>query len=226
MSQEAYFESRTETGQRRIELNTQHYFTGNEEGEWLGVTSNLVRGITVMMGAGDDRVEATEYDDQLGGGQGKDILNGEQGNDVLIGGKGADILAGEEGNDRLSAGAGDDELNAGDGNDIMYGGRGDDAYWGGGGADSFYIDFASGSDTIAGFDGLEGDRLYIRAGSLAQIDESNLPQTGSQAEGYVTIRFADGSSITLIPDDIVGDDDAELSPLDREAWRRDYIIIV
>jgi Ca2+-binding RTX toxin-like protein len=65
-------------------------------------------GITYVAGAGNDRVNATQYNDILLGGTGEDLLNGNAGNDYLEGGDGADTVNGGTGFDRLNGGAGND----------------------------------------------------------------------------------------------------------------------
>jgi hypothetical protein len=73
--------------------------------------------ITIMGGAGDDRLEyAGSLPVQMHGGDG---------DDTLISGSGDDELNGGDGNDKIDAGAGDDTVIGGRGKDSLDGGSGD-----------------------------------------------------------------------------------------------------
>ena len=90
-----------------------------------GLTSNVLIG--------------TEAADTLLGTGGNDALFGRGGDDMLMGASGDDSLYGGDGNDTLKGGAGDDRLDGGAGDDVLKGGAGNDRY---------YVDGASGHDTI------------------------------------------------------------------------------
>lgn len=90
-----------------------------------GLTSNVLIG--------------TEAADTLLGTSGNDTLFGRGGDDTLVGASGDDRLYGEDGNDTLKGGTGDDSLDGGAGDDVLRGGAGNDRY---------YVDGASGHDTI------------------------------------------------------------------------------
>ena len=64
-------------------------------------------GISVELGAGDDRAYGGVGNDNFSGGDGADTLYGGAGSDGLVGGLGIDHLYGEDGNDRLSMSDGD-----------------------------------------------------------------------------------------------------------------------
>jgi len=66
-------------------------------------------GLTITVGAGNNRIVGTIGNDTLGGGDGNDTLEGGNGNDTLDGGTG---------NDDFTGGAGADIIRGGDGNDV------------------------------------------------------------------------------------------------------------
>lgn len=122
--------------------------------------------VTVLSGAGDDRVTGGDVlhgaggrdalhgrdgDDLLLGGDGRDYLDGGAGDDVADGGDGddtayglagRDMLRGGEGRDFLSGGRDADRLSGGAGDDILVGGAGGDVLHGGAGLDRAYADLA------------------------------------------------------------------------------------
>ena len=78
--------------------------------------------ITVLMQAGDDKVDA-----RLPSGSYRSMsIQGGSGNDRLLGGNGPDVLFGQAGNDQIDAFAGNDRLVGGTGDDAMGGGSGSD----------------------------------------------------------------------------------------------------
>jgi Ca2+-binding RTX toxin-like protein len=132
----------------------------------------------VYGGAGDDLIHASRGSDTLFGGDGDDEMYGESGTDILEGGAGADLLDGGSGADTVYGGDGDDFVLGRAGNDTVYGGDGDDKVtgssgsdllFGDAGADRFLIgvsdliadDLSPVVDTIADFNGAEGDRIDV-----------------------------------------------------------------
>jgi Ca2+-binding RTX toxin-like protein len=127
-------------------------FTGGGDTDTVSYASagssvkvSLVTGGTLGDAAGDTFLDAIEV---LEGSAWEDELWGSNGNDTLKGGDKKDILHGGAGNDFLYGDAGDDELYAEDGNDRLYGGAGADKLVGGTGDDTYYLNAASGLDTI------------------------------------------------------------------------------
>lgn len=122
-------------------IGDQPYFWDVADNYDAGAGSDTVYGNhvdnTILLGAGDDWVNARWGNDTVRGG-----LN----NDVVYGDQGADWLYGEEGNDRLYGGTEGDRL---------YGGANDDTLYGEAGSD--WLDGGTGSDRIYG--GTEGDTL-------------------------------------------------------------------
>ncbi|BCJ77573.1 hypothetical protein CS0771_71170 [Catellatospora sp. IY07-71] len=115
--------------------------------------------VTVLAGAGDDRVTGGDLlhgaggrdallgrdgDDLLLGGDDRDYLDGGVGDDVLDGGDGDDTAYGLDGADLLRGSDGDDHVSGGRGSDLLLGGTGDDTLTGGAGRD--LLDGASGTD--------------------------------------------------------------------------------
>lgn len=118
----------------------------------LSLDSAFAAAITINVGAGDDRVDATAISEAISvlGALGKDTLSGGSGNDTLDGGEGADSLSGNGGQDSLSGGAGNDKLFAGSGNDLLKGDDGNDNLQGFSGDDS--LDGGTGNDSMSGGD--------------------------------------------------------------------------
>jgi len=73
-----------------------------------------------------DRVEATDGDDYIQGGDLSETFAGRGGNDTLFGALGNDRLFGHAGDDSIDGGEGNDEIEAGGGRDTVVGGAGDD----------------------------------------------------------------------------------------------------
>ena len=105
----------------------------------------------IMLGDGDNHVQASDLSTLIRGGRGDDTLVGGFGNDTLVGGLGSDVLFAGSGNNRLEGGEGDDSLFGGSGNDTLVGEAGDD-----------WIEGGEGDDRILG--GIGDDTLYGGAG--------------------------------------------------------------
>jgi Ca2+-binding RTX toxin-like protein len=73
----------------------------------------LGKRVTVLGGAGNDRLNGTAK---------RDVILAGDGDDVVDGGRGRDVVCGGEGNDTLAGGAGSDELSGDNGNDRLDGG--------------------------------------------------------------------------------------------------------
>lgn len=110
---------------------------------------------------GDDKIVGGNAADTLDGGAGNDFLEGGNDNDTLLGGAGNDKLDGGNGNDSLNGGAGDDTLDGGNGNDTLNGGTGNDTVSGGNGVDT--LSGGGGDDTLRGGSG--NDRFLFGPGA-------------------------------------------------------------
>lgn len=190
---------------------------------------------TMQGGLGRDTLSGEGGDDQLSGGGGQDSLSGGTGADTLEGGESADLLFGEAGNDSLSGGADDDglvahagadtldggagidELSGGADNDsllggadadTLYGDAGSDTLSGGAGADYFvFTPGEAGEDTVADFNGADGDRialaLDLRVGTFAYRGSADFSGGGDNSEA----RYAGGG---LMHVDLDGDSFADI----------------
>jgi Ca2+-binding RTX toxin-like protein len=113
--------------------------SGSAASRPVNILGELVSEIVVLVGGGDDSVQADNSlaipmvvwggsgDDDLRGGSGNDRLHGELGDDTLVGGAGNDVLSGGAGMDSIDAGSGDDRMVASAGHDEIDGGDGVDA---------------------------------------------------------------------------------------------------
>lgn len=158
--------------------------TVNGNGGWdrLDYRFTASAGVNVDMSGGVGAGTAT---DGLGGTDTFSGIEGVRGgsyNDTIVGDGASNKLEGLGGNDSIDGGDGNDSLEGGAGNDTVHGGAGNDNIWGGAGDDSLNggsgWDFAnyhdataavnvnlttgrtsgtgSGSDTLAGFEGVSG----------------------------------------------------------------------
>lgn len=91
------------------------------------------------LGAADDVVQLSRYDEFLFAGDGRDTIDG---------GAGDDCLSGENGDDLLFGNGGEDLLDGGGGNDLLIGGRGNDIIHADDGADVIAFNRGDGADTI------------------------------------------------------------------------------
>ncbi len=215
MAQEPYSETAVPGG-RWVTLNTIGSFNTGPGNDHLQANYDIPS--VLGGGQGNDRLEGSYLGDTIMGGQGNDVVQAFRGDDIVYGGKGSDIIDGDEGNDLLFGAAGKDQLAGDDGSDTLVGGAGDDIIEGGEGADYFGFDALTGLDSIRDFDGSEGDRLSLRAGSVARIDETQL-----RTEGMVHIYMKDGSMIQVIMPDLVDLVGSELEPLVKY-WDASYIL--
>jgi Ca2+-binding RTX toxin-like protein len=136
-------------------------------------------------GSGNDAINAATGKDKVNGGSGDDALDGWSSNDVVLGGAGVDLMFGGKGNDLLVGAGGVDLMRAQGGNDrvrgegatdLLIGDEGNDVLDGGPDLDlaSFFFNQAgvtadltagtatsaySGTDTLAGIEGLEGSNF-------------------------------------------------------------------
>lgn len=76
-------------------------------------------GVTILGGAGHDRLTGGPGDDAIDAGPGDDKVNGKAGDDLLLGGEGADRVAGGRGDDLIYADPGVDRLNGQAGTDTV-----------------------------------------------------------------------------------------------------------
>jgi Ca2+-binding RTX toxin-like protein len=118
-------------------------------------------GVTVLGGAGNDRILGSSGHDRLNGGEGNDHIEGGSGDDrlggVYLGELGEEEpqpgveFPAEPGNDVIIGGANDDVVDAGAGSDRVFGGDGADRLYGG--ADADEIRGEGGHDTFYTLDG-------------------------------------------------------------------------
>lgn len=123
-----------------------------------GEGDNVLPGIWITGGAGDDVLLGDERRNGLGGGGGNDLIHGRGGADLGHGGSGNDIVLGGAGRDALFGAAGDDLVRGGPGDDggvyldaPLSGGRGNDVIWSGEGRD--WVAGGRGRDTLHTRDG-------------------------------------------------------------------------
>ena len=135
-------------------------FDGSKLVQYQGINDNIV------LGDGDDYVDAGPGDDTIKGNGGNDVLLGGSGNDNIDGGRGADYIEGGFGADKLYGGKyanstyvygyyqgnqwipGYTLYTVDYSTNLIYGGGGDDYIEGGYGAD--VLDGGDGADTIYG----------------------------------------------------------------------------
>jgi uncharacterized protein (TIGR03118 family) len=120
--------------------------------QWNASYDGRFATLEVELGAGDDRVDATDV---------RLLARGGDGNDLLNGGSRDDDLSGDAGDDRVNGRAGDNAIDGGDGNDVLLGQAGNDVIFGGTGND--FIDGGEGDDVLAG--GAGSDVLIGGAGN-------------------------------------------------------------
>jgi serralysin len=167
-----------------------------------------------------EKIEGSNFGDELKGGNSADTLFGLGGNDQISGGNSADTLDGGAGNDfieggndndSLSGGDGVDTLDGGNGNDLLDGGAGNDSLKGGNGADTYVFDANSGTDTIQGLsrddridlsafgtddqvsvDTSRAGKIFVDAGNDGDVDLTIL-YTGSRPTGGM-FEYADAGA--------------------------------
>ncbi len=113
-------------------------------------------------------------------------LGGADGADTLRGGSAADTMAGGTGNDDVFGNGGGDNLIGGDGNDRLFGGAGDDLLTGGIGSDRAFVEDASGTDYVFGFEnGLDKFNFSLHSSVNAFGD---LVITGNGTDAFVNFN--------------------------------------
>jgi Ca2+-binding RTX toxin-like protein len=167
--------------------------------------------VTLLGGAGDDRIRGDDGAetvlglwgadtilggggaDRIFGGGGRDYLDGQRGDDILTGGAGDDTLYGLDGADRIWGDAGNDYIDGGAGADLVVGGAGNDAGFGGGdgdavlggqGDDALYG--GGGADLIAGGPGV--DRSYRQADDTALATGADVTVELTDVGGFIRIE--------------------------------------
>lgn len=123
---------------------------------------------------------------------------------IIVGNRGNNVLSGLGGNDRLSGEAGDDVLDGGAGNDVLAGGAGNDSYRFGVGDGIDRIEDTQGSDTISFKDGVRVSDVKVEyLGDLVTMSLNDLDKiswTAGASGGIDSIRFADGTRLSLKPE--------------------------
>lgn len=115
---------------------------------------------------GNDKIVGGNAGDTLDGGAGDDLLEGGNDSDTLSGGTGNDRLLGDNGSDVLDGGAGNDDLQGGNGNDVILAGGGNDQIRGGNGKDTFVFEHA-GTATILDYQ--RGEQIDLSAFDPADV---------------------------------------------------------
>jgi Ca2+-binding RTX toxin-like protein len=146
----------------------------------------MIPGMAIYAGLGDERRDGTEWPDFIHGGPGSDSLYGYEGPDSIYG---------DDGKDELYGGAGEDFLFGGKGPDYLDGGPGKNALTGGEGPDQFVIkDPCFGeslSGTIVDFNSSEGDKivlsssLFKRGLTLKTVNTSDIANYTKNKESFV-----------------------------------------
>lgn len=140
-----------------------------------GDGADTVRGLggddLVLGGFGDDDLNGNLGNDTVSGHVGRDFVRGGQGDDKVSGQDdddwhvngniGNDLVYGDDGNDMLFGGPGFDQLFGGNHSDTLSGDLGNDSLHGDDGADRFDFRSEGGNDVVFGFDGGQGDRVWI-----------------------------------------------------------------
>ena len=112
----------------------------------------------------------------------------------------ADNITGTDALDRMEGGAGDDTISGGLGNDTLMGGAGSDSLSGGWGDDAF-VGAGSGNDSLDGGDDTDfvsyEDALARYTITLTQGDESVVFDASNSTNGFGSVVYADGDTITV-----------------------------
>lgn len=163
-------------------------------------------GDVVVLGDGDDTMNALGGNDIVFGGAGADNLNGNGGNDALFGQGGNDDLKGNGGDDYLNGGSGDDMLKGGEGNDFLVGGSGNDVLVGGDGRDR--MEGGNGADLLIAGDGGNNELLFLGKdpSGFDVFDRDNFEDVVRAAASFgengtdSIFEYSDGQNGTIAPD--------------------------
>jgi Ca2+-binding RTX toxin-like protein len=186
-------------------------FRGNDRIAVSGDNGPVLLSVTVVAGAGNDRVVTDDGDDDIdlgtgndrcSGGDGNDSVDGGAGNDIISGEAGDDSIKGESGNDRVFGGDDDDFVEGGSGADKLLGEDGDDDVSGGGGKDK--CDGGAGSDDLFGnagddvLSGGENDDAMVGGGGKDRCFGGNGKDRFSDDDGDDEHEDEDGGDDVLI----------------------------
>ena len=143
-------------GNDSIVGGTQHNDINGNTGNDTIVGRSTV-GDWLLGGQGQDSIDASAS-------TGHNIINGNLGDDTIHGGAGGDTLRGGQGQDLIVGGSGADWISGDLGNNTLTGGQGADTFHGG----------PHGSvDYITDFNGAEGDRIQLDAGSQYHLSQQS-----------------------------------------------------
>jgi len=168
---------------------------------------------------GDNLLQGNQGDDILSADGGRDTIFGGQGNDVITtglggaddksdfaqGNKGDDTITGGGGNDILLGGQDNDSIQGGGGSDWISGDRGNDTLAGGAGGDSFVAASDGGDDRILDFNGNEGDRVHVQAGTALEFHQVGADTLVLVDHGSSTITLVGVQASALDPQWFVSD---------------------
>jgi uncharacterized protein YukE len=147
--------------------------------------------LTLITGAGDDRVRGGDGAETVWGLWGRDTVESGGGADRVFGGADADYIDGQGCDDLLDGGLGDDTLYGLDGADLLWGGHDRDYLDGGAGVDRLAgaaaADVAVGGrgvDTLHG--GADDDALYGGDGADRMLAGAGFDRTFGQSEDVVS----------------------------------------
>jgi len=192
----------------------------------VNLSSEMLEGVSVAGIATTDVAAGTAIDthgelDQLSS---IERINGSEHDDLIVGGNQRDELHGREGNDELRGGRGEDELQGGAGDDLLVGG----------GADDFDADFfvgGRGDDTIVGGENANehnrvqyngetewGDNDPGMHGVIVNL--SNAALEGVSVAGIATTDVAAGTAI-----DSYGDTDTLINIQNVDGTEYDDILV-
>lgn len=166
--------------------DTPNHFTAKDDsGSFIG-RQNSTDNLTIIGGAGDDRILTGAGADEIHGGAGKDQIKSGSGEDIIFGGDGNDDLSGQGGVDEIHGGAGIDKIFGGDEDDLLFGGDDGDLILGGFGNDTINGD--DGNDIL---DGNFGDDI-LNGGAGNDLLTGDDPLIGGVIPGNDILNGGDG----------------------------------
>ena len=119
---------------------------------------------TIVAGSGNDTLLGGAGTDSIVGGDGNNYIDGGNSSDTIVGGDGDDTIVGGDGNDSIFGGDGNNDISGGTGADTIIAGGGDNIIDGGNSADLIVV--GGGNDSITGGSGVDTIRLLADNGSI------------------------------------------------------------
>ncbi len=121
---------------------------GGDGNDIINAEAIIGEQVRIDSGAGNDRIETGESDDQIQSGAGNDFISAGNGRNTILAGDGSDFISGGAGQDIVFAGSGDDRVQGFGGPDELHGEDGDDTLEGGDGHD--FLVGGAGDDRLSG----------------------------------------------------------------------------